>query len=177
MMVERAVPLRLSKKCQEFSKFGKREWGWSNIDPGISHLIGIPSRLKIHRFELPSKEGKLCSPCRREAGLTGESLDSSHLVSWDIGRSDGSGGNGSVVADLFDPTVRWERLTTVPEGLGTIPSEVRMERWESTRSSSRTSVDKHSPYDGDRRKGINLEIVPRLEKSIRPRYPRIGGRW
>ena len=36
--------------------------------------------------------------------------------------------------------------------------------------------DKHSPYDGDRRKGLNLEIVPRLEKSIRPRYLRIGGR-
>ena len=177
MMVERAVPLRLNKKGQEFSKFGKREWGWSNIDLGISHLIGIPSSLKIHRSELPSKEGKLCSPCRREDGLTGESLDSSHVVSWGIGRSDGSGGNGSVVADLFDPTVRWERLITVPEGPGTIPPEVRTERWESTRSSSRTSVDKHSPYDGYRRKGINLEIVPRLEKSIRPRYPRIGGRW
>ena len=33
-----------------------------------------------------------------------------------------------VVADLFDPTVRWERLITVPEGPGTIPSEVRTER-------------------------------------------------
>ena len=32
MMVERAGPLRLSKKGQEFSKLGKREWGWSNID-------------------------------------------------------------------------------------------------------------------------------------------------
>ena len=177
MMVERAVPLRLSKKGQEFSKFGKREWGWSNIDLGISHLIGIPSSLKIHRCELPSKEEKLWSPCRREAGLTGESLDSNHAVSWGTGRSDGSGGNGSVVADLIDPTVRWERLIIVPEGPGRIPSEVRTERWESTRSSSRTSVDKHSPYDGDRRKGISLEIVPRLEKSIRPCYPRIGDRW
>ena len=177
MMVERAVPLRLSKKGQEFNKFGKREWGWSNIDLGISHLIGIPSSLKIHRSELPSKEGKLCSLCRREAGLTGESLDNSHVVSWGIGRSDGRGGNGSVLADLIDPTVRWERLITVPEGSGTIPSEVWTERWEYTRSSSRTSVDKHSPYDGNRRKGISLEIVPRLEKSIRPRYPRIGGRW
>ena len=177
MMVERAIPLRLSKKGQEFSKFGKREWGWSNIDLGISHLKGIPSSLKIHRSELPSKEGKLCSPCRREAGLTGESPDSSHVVSWGIGRSDGSGGNESVSADLIDPTVRWERLITVPESPGKIPSEVRTERWEYTRSSSRTSVEKHSPYDGDRRKGISLEIVPRLEKSIRPRYPRIGGRW
>ena len=143
---------------------------------GISHLIGIPSSLKIHRSELLSKERKLCITCRREAGPTGESLDSSHVVSWGIGRSDGSGGNGSVVADLFDPTVQWERLITVPEVPGTIPSEVKTERWEFTRSSSRTSVDKHFPYDGYWRKGINLEIDPRLEKSIRSRYPRIGGR-
>ena len=143
---------------------------------GISHLIGIPSSLKIHRSELLSKEGKLCITCRRKAGLTGKSLDSSHVVSWGTGRSDGSGGNGSVVADLFDPTVRWERLITVPKGPGIIPSKARTERWEFNRSSSRTSVDKHFPYDDYRRKGINLEIVPRLEKSIRSRYPRIGGR-
>ena len=48
---------------------------------GISHLIGIPSSRKIHRSELLSKEGKLCITCRREAELTGESLDSSHIVS------------------------------------------------------------------------------------------------
>ena len=143
---------------------------------GISHLKGIPSSLKIHRSELPSKEGKLCITCLRKAGLTGESVDSSHVVSWGTGRSDASGGNGSVVADLFDPTVRWERLITVPEGSGIIPTEVKTERWEFNRSSSRTSVDKHFPYDGYRRKGINLEIVPRLEKSIRSHYPQIGGR-
>ena len=167
--------LRLSKKGQEFSKLGRREWGWSNIDLA-SHLKGIPSSLKIHRSELPSKEGKLCITCLRKAGLTGESVDSSHVVSWGTGRSDSSGGNGSVVADLFDPTVRWERLITVPEGSGIIPTEVKTERWEFNRSSSRTSVDKHFPYDGYRRKGINLEIVPRLEKSIRSHYPQIRGR-
>ena len=48
---------------------------------GISHLIGIPSSLKIHRSELLSKEGKLCIICRRKTGLTGELLDSSHVVS------------------------------------------------------------------------------------------------
>ena len=73
---------------------------------GTSHLIGIPSSLKIHRSELRSKEGKFCTTCQRKAGLTGESLDSSHVVSGGIGRSDASGGNVSVVADLFDPTVR-----------------------------------------------------------------------
>ena len=143
---------------------------------GISHLIGIPSSLKIDRSELLPKEGKLCIICRRKTGLTGELLDSSHVVSWGIGRSDGRDGYGSVVADLFGLTVWWERLITVPEGPGIIPSEVRTERWEFNRSSSRTSVDKHFPYDDYRRKGINLEIVPRLEKSIRSRYPRIGGR-
>ena len=60
--------------------------------------------------------------------MTGESLDSSHAVSRGIGRSDGSGGNGSVLVDLFDPTVQWEHLITVPEGPGTIPSKVRTER-------------------------------------------------
>ena len=94
---------------------------------GISHLIRIPSSLTIYRSELLSKEGKLCITCLRKAGLTGESLDSSHVVSRGIGRSDGSGGNGSVVADLFDPTVRWERLITSPGGQGIIPSEARME--------------------------------------------------
>ena len=95
---------------------------------GISHLIGVPSSLKIHRSELLSKEGKLCITCRRKDGLTSESLDGSHVVSRGTGRSDGSGGNGSVVADLFDPTVRWERLITVPDGPGIIPSEARTER-------------------------------------------------
>ena len=94
----------------------------------ISHLIGIPSSLKIHRSELLSKEEKLCITCRRKTWLTGELLDSSYVVSRGIGRSDGRDGNGSVVADLFDPTVRWERLITVPEGPGIIPSEVRTER-------------------------------------------------
>ena len=69
---------------------------------GISHLIGIPYSLKIHRSELHSKEGKFCITCLRKAGLTGESSDSSHVVSRGTGRSDASGGNGSVVADLFD---------------------------------------------------------------------------
>ena len=36
--------------------------------------------------------------------------------------------------------------------------------------------DKNSPYDGDRRKGVSLEIVPGLKKSARPRHPRVGGR-
>ena len=43
--------------------------------------IGTLSSLIIHECGLPLKEGKLSSQCRREAGLTGESLDSRHLVS------------------------------------------------------------------------------------------------
>ena len=51
----------------------------SEDDRGLFSLI-------IHGSELPSKEGKLCSHCGREAGLTGESHDSRHIVRWSIGR-------------------------------------------------------------------------------------------
>ena len=44
------------------------------------HSIGIPPSLIIHACGLPSKEGKLSIHCRREAGLTGETLDSRHTV-------------------------------------------------------------------------------------------------
>ena len=80
MMVERAC-YALEQKRSRIQQTRKTRVRMIKHRFGISRLIGIPSSLKIHRSELLSKEGKLCSTCLRKAGLTGESLDSSHVVS------------------------------------------------------------------------------------------------
>ena len=66
---------------QEFSNFGNGRRGRPMTEVPTPLPISTPSSLIIQECGLSSTEDKLSSHRRREAGLTGESLDSRHAVS------------------------------------------------------------------------------------------------